>query len=320
VASSHLPAPERVDEANTLRAELAAGIGDLRAETSANFLALRERVADALVSRPAFDQQVDCAVDAAVARTRLEVREEFDRSLEVQRREISALQSEVSERIASLNARPVFDPAQSDRAVESAIARIRVEMREEFDRELDSQRRVFSAQIGELKRRMETVSGRLPVARAWVLDTVTYRGSFVVHDGSAWQATKDTAQKPGGSDWLRVARAGRDGAGLNLLGVYDVNAKYARFDLVEFADDVFVAKHDCPGLCPGTDWLKLSGARGAKGDRGEPGPRGYRGSKGEKGDPAPHVVSWQTDPARYRARSALVGRYCGPTLGDAQSV
>jgi hypothetical protein len=57
---------------------------------------------------------------------------------------------------------------------------------------LEAQKCKSSAQIGELKERMETVVGRLPVARGWVPDSVTYLGSFVAHDGSTWQAVTDT--------------------------------------------------------------------------------------------------------------------------------
>jgi hypothetical protein len=66
LASSHLPASERVDEANALRAEFVAEIDDLRAETGEKVLALRERVADAIASR----SQIDRAIEAAIARAR----------------------------------------------------------------------------------------------------------------------------------------------------------------------------------------------------------------------------------------------------------
>jgi hypothetical protein len=70
-------------------------------------------------------------------------------------------------------------------------------------RELEDQTREFFAQIGELKERMETVVGRLPVAPATPND----------HAQQTPDTTKDTAQKRGGSDWLLIAKGRRPGRG-----------------------------------------------------------------------------------------------------------
>jgi hypothetical protein len=133
--------------------------------------------------------------------------------------------------------------------------------------------------------RMGAISGKLPIAKVWTPETVAYQGSLVVHDGACWQAVQDTAQRPGGCDWVNVARAGRDGRdgmSLNLRGPYDVDTPYECLDIVEFGGDAFVARRNGPGLCPGEDWLPLS-ARGPKGDKGETGPRGSKGNRGPSG-------------------------------------
>jgi hypothetical protein len=52
-------------------------------------------------------------------------------------------------------------------------------------------------------------------------ETVTYRTEVVCHDGAFYQPAKDTAQTPGGSDWVCVARAGRDGLSLSSRGTFD---------------------------------------------------------------------------------------------------
>jgi hypothetical protein len=190
-----------------------------------------------------------------------------------------------------------------------------VELSAEFNRALEAQRRESVTQIGELKQRMETAVGKLPVARAWMSDTVTYQGSFVVSEGSAWQAAKDTAQEPGGPDWLLIAKGGvdgRDGDSLRLRGAYHVDDKYEHLNVVEFQGDVYIARRDGAGLCPGADWLRLS-ARGEKGDRGE---RGRRGSRGERGpvDKTLTIDGWTVDAARYRAIPKLSNSTVGAAV------
>jgi hypothetical protein len=52
--------------------------------------------------------------------------------------------------------------------------------------------------------------GKLPIAKIWHQDSVSYEAEVVRYDGSLYQALKDTAQVPGGSDWICLAVAGRD--------------------------------------------------------------------------------------------------------------
>ncbi len=52
--------------------------------------------------------------------------------------------------------------------------------------------------------------GKLPIVRLWV-DEVHYEGAVVTHQGSLWQALRDTGREPPHADWQCVARAGRDG-------------------------------------------------------------------------------------------------------------
>ena len=53
--------------------------------------------------------------------------------------------------------------------------------------------------------------GRLPVAKQWA-DGVHYAGEIVIHEGSTYQAGKDTGRSPPHEDWSCIARAGADGA------------------------------------------------------------------------------------------------------------
>jgi hypothetical protein len=196
--------------------------------------------------------------------------------------ERGARRDEVAEAIAGLR-------SQLD-TMNKVIAAERQAGRDEIARlgeEISQARRPDQGKARGARGAYGAISGKLPIAKAWSPETVTYQGAFVVHDGACWQAVKDTAQRPGGCDWVNVARAGRDGrdgASLNLRGPYDTDKSYYRLDVVEFGGDAFVARRNGAGLCPGEDWLPFS-AHGPKGDKGETGPRataaiaGLRGSQ-----------------------------------------
>jgi hypothetical protein len=212
----------------------------------------------------------------------------------------------------------------------SGGAQGRAQLREEFRHAIGELTDAFGTEIAALERRLKAVPGKLPVAKTWCSESVTYQAEFVCHDGSLWQARKDTAQAPGGSDWVCVARGGRDGLSLSLRGAFDVYKKYAQLDVVEYDGAGYVARRDDPGLCPGDGWQLLasrgragdkgepgppgergepgpSGKKGESGEQGESGPRGERGEpgppgrRGERGEATPTIVSWQIDRAHYRA-------------------
>jgi hypothetical protein len=225
------------------------------------------------------------------------------------------------ERVADVvEKRPAFDHGYVDRAVDAIVARALAEARTEHAHELEAQRREFSAQIAGLEERVRAVPGRLPVAKAYEPGAVVYRGELVVDGGSCWQALRDTGRAPGeGDDWACVAKGGRDGVNgrdggsLRLRGGYNVHGKYARFDVVEFGSDAFVARRDSPGACPGDGWLKLTGPRGEKGEKGELGPRGSRGEQGVP-DKTLTIDGWTIDAPRYRAIPKLSNSTVGAAL------
>jgi hypothetical protein len=169
--------------------------------------------------------------------------------------------------------------------------------------------------LAALEERLKALPGRLPVVKIWHPESVTYEAELVSYDGSLYQARKDTAQTPGGSDWVCVARAGRDGCDggtPNVCGEYDAHKTYAQLDVVAFDGSSFIANKDDPGICPGPDWQPLS-KRGKPGRRGES-ITGPRGEKGEKGEPGPSIISWQLDRERYRASPLMSNGTVGPML------
>jgi hypothetical protein len=91
--------------------------------------------------------------------------------------------------------------------------RIKATLAHEHDglsRAIDEMQRSFEAKLAALEQSLRAVPGKLPVAKVWCPESVSYQAEFVCHEGALWQARKDTAQVPGGSDWICVACAGRD--------------------------------------------------------------------------------------------------------------
>jgi hypothetical protein len=174
------------------------------------------------------------------------------------------------------------------------------ELRVEFKRAIEELVAAFGMQLRELEERVKAVPGKLPVAKTWRLESVTYEGEFVCHEGALWQACKDTAQAPGGLDWVCVARAGRDAITPNFRGGFNAYKKYRRLDVVEFDGSSFIALRDAPGTPGGDGWQVLSRS-GRRGPVGESGSRGRKGERGERGEAAPTIINWTIDPVHYRA-------------------
>jgi hypothetical protein len=156
--------------------------------------------------------------------------------------------------------------------------------------------------------------GKLPLVKAYQPDEVHYAGDVVVHEGSAYQAQRDTARAPlHDRDWVCIAAAGRegvDGRSPTLRGAFDPNVIYQRLDVVALDEGSFIARRDDPGPCPGDGW-QLIGAHGAPGEKGSPGPRGAQGAKG---DPGPTIAGWQIDQPNYRAIPVMSDGTEGPPL------
>jgi hypothetical protein len=84
--------------------------------------------------------------------------------------------------------------------------------------------------------------GKLPIVKLWWQESVTYAGEVVAYDGSAFQALRDTAQAPGGDDWVLIARGGRDAVTPQVLGTYKADSEYHRLDIVALNGSSFIAK------------------------------------------------------------------------------
>jgi hypothetical protein len=197
-----------------------------------------------------------------------------------------------------------------DRARESmlqsnseVLTQFRAELHKEFKLVLEEKERAFESKLAALEERLKSVPGKLPVVKSsWQPETVIYQAEMVCHNGALYQACKDTAQAPGGSDWICVARHGRDAITPTVRGAYDVHESYTELDIVSFDGAGYIARSDDPGLCPGEGWEPLS-QRGQRGRKGEAirGPQGEKGARGDKGDDALEIVNWHIDPVNCRA-------------------
>jgi hypothetical protein len=100
-------------------------------------------------------------------------------------------------------------------------------------------------------------AGKLPSVRVWKSGQVTYENEVFAYEGACYQALRDTAQEPGGSDWVQIARAGRDGIIPQLRGTYDATVSYKKFDICALNGSSFIARKDDPGV----SWRRLAAAR-----------------------------------------------------------
>ena len=155
-------------------------------------------------------------------------------------------------------------------------------------------------------------AGKLPSVRVWKSGQVAYEDQVFTYNGASFQALRDTGQEPGGTDWVQVTRAGRDGILPCLRGTYDAKESYKKLDIVALNGSSFIARKDDPGECPGSGW-QLHASAGRSGGRGERGEQGPRGMQGPKGDTA-SITGWEVDAASYTATPIMSDGQKGPSL------
>jgi len=152
----------------------------------------------------------------------------------------------------------------------------------------------------------------MPIVKTWQQDEIAYRGELVSHNGSCFQAIKDTAQIPGGKDWQIVAAAGINGRSLRIRGTYSEREAYDALDVVVSDRAWFVAKRDRPGTLPGPDWQ--IGPSGKKGDKGLLGERGPQGATGQDGAAAREWVAVKVDRQNYSLTAIMSDGSEGPEI------
>jgi Collagen triple helix repeat (20 copies) len=134
--------------------------------------------------------------------------------------------------------------------------------------------------------------GKLPVVKRWTA-RVHYEGDVVVHDGSTYQAVRDTGGAPPGGDWQALALRGEDARTWTHRGTFDAQELYQSNDVVAVGGSSFIAIKTGPGPCPGEGWRLLASA-GKRGKEGEPG-KSIKGDKGDKGEPGPSIIGGFVD-------------------------
>jgi hypothetical protein len=306
----------------------------LEARLEEKGLAFEARVAD-FEGRAEIAEQRARALEAAIPELRQQVRDDAIRAADDLRARVRdalaaatvELRSEMEPKFASRLAEAKNRAERAEeraRALEIAMMELRGAVRDDVatvSGDLRQQARDTAvATVAELRTEIQAKiaavterPGKMSIAKTYEPGAVIYRGDLVVHSGATWQAKCDTAQTPGGSDYVSVARAGRDGAdgrSLTLRGPYDMQAKYTNLDIVEFGGELFVALRDDPALCPGEGW-RLLAPRGKAGERGGSGPRGLKGDRGPTGA---KIHSWQLDRERYRVSPLMEDGTVGPML------
>jgi hypothetical protein len=158
--------------------------------------------------------------------------------------------------------------------------------------------------------------GKLPIVKLWQPESVSYEAQVVSYGGATYQALRDTAQVPGGSDWICLALAGRDAVTPEVRGTYKQDEQYKKLDIVALNGSSFIARRENPGSCPGPNWqaLSLIGKRGPAGPKGDRGERGEQGPRGAEGEAGPIIASWQMDEANYTMRAVMSDGSLGSTI------
>jgi hypothetical protein len=266
------------------------------------------------------------AIGGAMGKMRVQLREEFKHALD-------EMCSAFEAKLVALEGRQVLNNQAAlvswvDGRIEATLAHERdvlieatggaqgrAQLREEFKHAIEEMCSASGAELAALERRLKAVPGRLPVVKIWRQESVSYEAEVVSYDGSLWQARKDTAQVPGGSDWVCVARAGRDAVTPSVRGTYDAHKTYARLDIVEYDGAGYLARRDAPGVpgIPGNGWQLMSRS-GRRGAAGETGPRGRKGERGARGEDAPQVLIWTVDPVHYRLVPTLSNGKAGTAI------
>src|SRR6516225_6776566 len=171
------------------------------------------------------------------------LRSEFDGAGDKLRDEFNAATIKLHDEINTRFARLPLE-VKTREPVGEALDQIRQQAHEQGRNELHAAvatlRDEFNAATSKLHNEINTRLARLPLVKAWEPDAVHYTGDVVVHDGSVYQARKDTGKEPGHQDWILLARAGRDGCdGLspNVCGAFNAHEKYKRLDIVTCGRD-----------------------------------------------------------------------------------
>jgi len=230
-------------------------------------------------SMPASLRSFTDAVTDAIAREIAELR----RTAQAEK---DARDTEHRERLALLDTR-IAAVADLERQVAERLATLK----DGADADPEVIRSMVDEAVSKLPPPEPGKDGKLPIVKAWE-DRVHYEGDVVTHEGSTFQANKDTGRAPPHDDWNCIARGGVDGKpgrSFRIRGTFDPEAfangqpAYEALDVVALNGAAFVARRDEPGPCPGEGWQMIS----AQGKPGRPGPRGekLKGDRGKDGEP-----------------------------------
>lgn len=137
---------------------------------------------------------------------------------------------------------------------------------------------------------LEGAPGKLPTVRVWC-DKVHYESDVVTHEGSVFQAARDTGRAPSHEDWVCLVHRGVDGRSPTVRDTWSETERYAGLDIVMLNGASFIARRDDPGPCPGEGWKLIA----SQGKQGKPGVQGPQGIIGQRGAPGPAVLDINID-------------------------
>src|SRR5262249_5818990 len=110
-------------------------------------------------------------------------------------------QAAIDQRVHEISARLEEKQARRDRGkgitdiihtMDMVIAQEYQSAREEFKAADEEMQRALEAKLAAVEERLKAVPGKLPVAKIWHAESITYEGEVVSHDGASYQAPRDT--------------------------------------------------------------------------------------------------------------------------------
>jgi hypothetical protein len=142
--------------------------------------------------RQASNNQWWAAIDQRIGRAarHKEVKAAVEEAQRAVKAKLEALEQRIGQHIEQCSGRP--DALGEVTATERADRRTEVKAAvEEAQRAVEAK---LEGKFEALELRLKAVPGKLPVARIWHPESVTYQSEFVSHEGALYQAKKDTAQ------------------------------------------------------------------------------------------------------------------------------
>jgi hypothetical protein len=179
------------------------------------------------------------------------------------------------------------------RTLSDVIATERADRQKEVKEAVEEAQRAFETKLTALEERLKAVPGKVPVAKTWHPQSVIYQAEFVSHEGALYEARRDTAQGPGGADWVWS----RAPAAMGLRQMFVARTTCARLMRLSILSSAMALRSLPSTMIQAFTPAMVGNYLSRQGKPGRRGGTGERGPRSDKGPPAlvPRFVSSEID-------------------------